>query len=132
MEKFNHYFVDTVKNKYADFKGRATRSDFWYFTLFSILLSILFTLIDTFGINPLLGMTPEEAAEGGIFAGVFALVMLIPHIAVGVRRLHDIGKSGWWYLLILIPLLGTLVLIFFFVTDTQAGENAYSSNPKEL
>ena len=130
MEKFNHYFLDTVKNRYADFKGRATRSDYWYFILFSVIISIVLTLIDTYAVNPLLGMTPEEAAKGGILSVVFALAMLFPQIGVGVRRLHDIGKSGWWYLIILIPILGVLVLLFFFVTDSQAGENKYGANPK--
>ncbi len=63
MEKFNHYFLDTVKNRYADFNGRATRSDYWYFVLFTVIISIVLNLIDTYGINPLLGMTPEEAAQ---------------------------------------------------------------------
>ena len=95
MEKFNHYFLDTVKNRYADFKGRATRSDYWYFILFSVIISIVLTLINTYAVNPLLGMTPEEAAQGGILSVVFALAMLLPQIGVGARRLHDIGKSGW-------------------------------------
>ena len=130
MEKFNHYFLDTVKNRYADFKGRATRSDYWYFILFSVIISIVLTLIDTYAVNPLLGMTPEEAAQGGILSIIFTLAILLPQIGVGVRRLHDIGKSGWWYLIILIPILGVLVLLFFFVTDSQAGENEYGANPK--
>ncbi len=95
LEKFNHYFLDTVKNRYADFKGRATRSDYWYFILFSVIISIVLTLINTYAVNPLLGMTPEEAAQGGILSVVFALAMLLPQIGVGARRLHDIGKSGW-------------------------------------
>lgn len=130
MEKFNHYFLDTVKNRYADFKGRATRSDYWYFILFSVIISIVLTLIDTYAVNPLLGMTPEEAAKGGILSVTFTLAILLPQIGVGVRRLHDIGKSGWWYLIILIPILGVLILLFFFVTDSQAGENKYGANPK--
>jgi uncharacterized membrane protein YhaH (DUF805 family) len=77
-------------------------------------------------------MTPEEATQGGILSGIFALALLIPQIGLGVRRLHDIGKSGWWYFIILVPVIGILVLLFFFVTDSQAGENEYGSNPKEI
>ena len=132
MENFNHYFLDTVKYNYANFNGRATRSDYWYFVLFYLLISIVLSLIDLYAINPVLGMTPEEAARGGILSVVFALAMLLPQIGLGIRRLHDIGKSGWWYLLILIPLIGTLVLLFFFVTDSQIGDNEYGANPKGL
>lgn len=132
MDKFNEYFLDTVKNNYANFNGRATRSQYWYFVLFYVLISIVLTLVDTFAINPLLGMTPEEAANGGILSVLFALAMLLPQIGLGVRRLHDIGKMGWWYLIVFIPIVGVLVLLFFFVTDSQAGENKYGANPKEL
>lgn len=119
MEKFNHYFLDTVMNRYADFNGRATRSDYWYFVLFYVLLSIIFAVIDTFVLNPLLGMNVQEAAQGGILQMVFALALIIPAIAIGVRRLHDIGKSGWWMLISLVPIIGVLVLIFFFVQESK-------------
>ena len=132
MGKFNHYFLDTVKNKYVDFNGRATRSEYWYFVLFSVLISIVLSLIDTFAINPFLDMTPEEAARGGILIGIFTLAILLPHIGIAVRRLHDTGKSGWWYFIALIPIIGALILLFFFVTDSQTGENAYGANPKEI
>ena len=133
MDKFYKYFIDTIKNRYAYFDGRATRSEYWYFVLFSVLISIVFTFIDTAVINPsLLNMTAEEASKGGLLAGTFALAMLLPQIGLGVRRLHDIGKSGWWYFIILIPILGALVLLFFFVTDSQSGENEYGANPKGM
>ena len=132
MEDFNHYFLDVVKNNYANFNGRATRSQYWYFVLFYLLISIVLSLIDLYAINPALGMTPEEAASGGILSVVFALAMLLPQIGLGIRRLHDTGKSGWWYLIIVIPLIGALILLFFFVTDSQAGDNEYGANPKGL
>lgn len=115
MEQFNHYFLDTLKKRYADFSGRATRSEFWYFTLFYVIIAIVLQLLDAKVLNPMLGMTAEQAMHGGILQIVFALALIIPSIAVGVRRLHDIGKSGWWMLLALIPVIGILVLIFFFV-----------------
>ena len=120
MEKFNHYFLDTVKNRYADFNGRATRSEYWYFVLFFVLISIVLTLIDTTVINPLmLHMTPEEATQGGLLSFLFALAMLLPHIGVGIRRLHDIGKSGWWLLIGFVPVVGLLVLLYFFVQPSK-------------
>lgn len=130
MEKFNNYFLDTIKNRYVDFKGRSTRSEYWYFILFVFIISIILSLVDTLLINPALGMAPAEAAKSGLLAPIFALAVLLPKIAVAVRRLHDIGKSGWWYLIILIPIIGVLVLIYFWVQDSQVGENMYGPNPK--
>lgn len=130
MEKFNNYFLDTIKNRYVDFKGRSTRSEYWYFILFVFIISIILSFVDTLLINPALGMTPAEAAKSALLAPIFALAVLLPKIAVAVRRLHDIGKSGWWYLIILIPIIGVLVLIYFWVQDGQVGENMYGPNPK--
>jgi len=119
MEQFNKYFLETVKKRYADFNGRATRSEFWYFTLFYMVIIFVLMIIDQFVVNPMLGMTAHEAAQGGLLQVLFALVMFIPVLSVGVRRLHDIGKSGWWMLVVLIPLLGALVLIYFWVQKSQ-------------
>ena len=76
-------------------------------------------MLDTFVVNPMLGMSATEAGRGGILQMIFALGVLIPSIAIGIRRLHDIGKSGWWLLLALIPILGGLVLIYFFVQKSK-------------
>jgi uncharacterized membrane protein YhaH (DUF805 family) len=132
MGTFNQYFIDTIKNKYADFNGRATRSEYWYFVLFYFILSVIARVIDITLVNPQLSLSPEIAQQGTVITGLFSLALLLPQIAVGIRRLHDIGKSGWWYLLILIPILGWLVLIYFYTQDTQSGTNAYGSNPKGL
>lgn len=132
MAKFNEYFIDTVKNRYADFKGRATRSEYWYFVLFYSIVSLILTLIDVNFINPNLDLSPEAAMQGTVFTGIFALALILPQIAVGIRRLHDIGRSGWWYLLIFIPILGWLVLLYFYILDSQPGTNAYGPNPKGL
>jgi len=119
MEKFNHYFVNTLKSKYADFNGRATRSEYWYFILFYILISIVLGLIDRFVINSQSGMSIDEATQGGFLQFIFALGLLIPMIAIGIRRLHDIEKSGWWLLIGLVPVLGAIVLIYFFVQRSK-------------
>ena len=146
MEAFNKYFLDTLKNRYAQFNGRATRSEFWYFVLFNIIGTILLNIIDgilgtnyTYEIasSVMPGGTEITAAAAtqsiGYLSSLYGLILLIPGIAVAIRRLHDIGKSGWWILLGMIPIvnfIGIFVLIYFYVLDSQPGENIYGPNPK--
>ena len=115
-----NYFLDVLKNKYAKFDGRATRSEYWYFTLFATISYIVAMVIDGLLMNVTGGMP--------ILTILAMLGMIVPSIAVGVRRLHDIGKSGWWYLLALVPFI-SLVLIAFFVIDSK-DDNVYGPNPK--
>lgn len=106
-------FVDSIKTcfaKYADFSGRATRSEYWFFTLFALLGYLVTIMID-----PMVSM-------------VFALAILVPSIAVTIRRLHDTDRSGWFYLLNLIP-FGGLVLLFFFCQEGTPGANRFDSGP---
>ena len=136
MELFQRYFVDTLKNRYAAFKGRATRSEYWYFMLFSIIIALILTALDSMIINPLLGIQPVvETARTGILGMLFSIGTLIPSVALAIRRLHDIGKSGWWILLGVIPIvniIGIFVLLYFFIKDSQPGDNLYGPNPKEV
>ena len=90
--------MDTLKNRYADFKGKATRSEYWYFILFYVMVSIALALIDLLVLNPMLGMTAQEASQGGILQVLFALALFVPSIAIAIRRFHDINMSGWWIL----------------------------------
>jgi uncharacterized membrane protein YhaH (DUF805 family) len=106
-------FVDAIKSgfsNYVGFSGRARRSEYWYWVLFVVLASIVVSMI-----SELLGQ-------------VFSLGVLLPGIAMGARRLHDIGKSGWWQLLGLIPLLGWLVLIYWAVQPSE-GDNGFGPTP---
>jgi len=119
MEPFKQYFLGTIKKKYADFDGRATRSEFWYYTLFYAVIAIALATIDQYVLNPILGMPVNIAANGGLLQIIFALALVIPSLAVGIRRLHDIGKSGWWTLVALVPLLGIIVLLYFYVQKSQ-------------
>ena len=112
----------TAFKQYATFSGRATRSEYWYFVLFYTLMIIVATVIDT---------AMGEGGTNGMLMIIVVLVHLIPTIAVSVRRLHDIGKSGWWYLLSLIPIIGPLVLLFFAVLDSDE-DNAFGPNPKAI
>ena len=136
MEQFQRYFVDTLKNRYAAFKGRATRSEYWYFMLFSIIIALILTALDSMIINPLLGIQPVvETARTGILGMLFSIGTLIPSVALAIRRLHDIGKSGWWILLGVIPIvniIGIFVLLYFFIKDSQPSENLYGANPKGM
>jgi len=111
-----------VLKKYAVFGGRARRKEYWYFVLFNTLISIALTFID--------GVTGSFSSEAGIglLSGIYGLAVLIPSIAVGVRRLHDTNRSGWWLLIALIPLIGAIVLIIFLASDSKPEENKYGLN----
>lgn len=114
-----------VLRKYAVFEGRARRKEYWYFFLFNVINSVVLAFVD--------GLTGSFSAEAGvgILGGLYSLAMLVPSVSVTVRRLHDTGRSGWWLLIGLIPLIGTIVLLFFMVRDSFPGENQYGPNPKE-
>jgi uncharacterized membrane protein YhaH (DUF805 family) len=114
-----------VLKKYAEFSGRARRQEYWMFFLVNIIISIILAVIDK--------MTGSfsEAAGMGVLGGLFSLAILIPSIAVSMRRLHDTDRSGWWLLIGLIPLIGAIVLIVFLVQDSKPGQNQYGPNPKD-
>lgn len=117
-----NWYLEVLK-KYAVFNGRARRAEYWWFFLFSVIISIVLSVIDGFITGP----------QGiGILGLIYSLAVLIPSIAVGIRRLHDTGRSGWWLLISFVPLIGAIVLIVFFVLDSQPGENQYGPNPKGL
>ena len=117
------WYVEVLK-KYAVFEGRARRKEYWYFVLFNTLITIGLGIID--------GATGLVSAEAGVglLSGLYTLAVLIPSIAVSVRRLHDTNRSGWWLLISLVPLVGAIVLLVFLVLDSQPGENQYGANPK--
>ena len=106
---------EVVVKNYVNFEGRASRPEFWWFTLaYSI-------------VNVILSIIPKV---GTVLSGILALALLIPSIGVAVRRLHDINKSGWWYLLILVPIVGYIILILWFVKPSDNGENQYGERPR--
>ena len=118
-----NWYLEVLK-KYAVFSGRARRKEYWYFSLFNLLITIVLAVID--------GMTGTLIAEAniGLLGGIYALAILIPFLAVSVRRLHDTDRSGWWLLINLIPLIGVIVFTVFTLQDSKPGENQYGSNPK--
>lgn len=111
--------------QYTDFGGRARRTEYWMFILFNALFAMAATLIDHFA-----GIAMEETGYGPVY-GIYVLFALLPSVAVSVRRLHDVGKSGWMLLLVLIPLIGAIYLFVLSVTDGDSGENKWGPNPKE-
>jgi uncharacterized membrane protein YhaH (DUF805 family) len=121
-----NYYLEAFR-KYADFSGRARRSEYWFFTLFNSLITIVLALL---GLNlvRLLGLNSNGALG---LAYLYLLVAFLPTLAVSVRRLHDIGLSGWWYLIVLVP-FGGLVLTVLAIIDSQSGTNRFGPNPKDL
>ena len=114
-----------VLKQYADFNGRARRKEYWMFILFHIIAFIVAILIDS-----TLGITFSPEIPYGWVYVLYALATIVPGLAVAVRRLHDIGKSGWWYFIGIIPLIGSIWLIVLFCTDSEPGDNKWGANPK--
>ena len=110
--------------KYAQFRGRARRAEFWWFMLFLFVLGIGVDLTDTM----IFGYSWEEYAMGPMGA-VYTLATIIPSIAVGVRRLHDTNRSGWWSLLVLVPLIGWIILIVWWAKSGAQEQNRYGAAP---
>ncbi len=108
-----------VVKKYAVFDGRARRQEYWMFFLVNIIISIVLNLIG------------RAIGLDSVLSGIYSLALLVPSLAVAVRRLHDTDRSGWWLLIGLIPLVGFIVLIVFLAQDTKPGDNQYGSNPKD-
>jgi len=122
--------VSAFFSNYANFRGRTRRSGYWWAALFLVVASLVLWFVD---LQLFSGMWPQELLEqgSGPLSIVFGLAIIIPVLSLGVRRLHDTGRSGWWVLLGLIPVIGSIVLLVFYVQDSQPGENAYGPNPKE-
>jgi len=114
-----------VLKQYADFKGRARRTEYWMFVLFNFIFAVVAAILDN-----ILGLTFHENIPYGFIYILYALAVFIPGLAVIVRRLHDVGKSGWFYFIALIPLIGAIWLLVLLCTEGDAGDNKYGTNPK--
>jgi len=119
-----NWYLEVLK-KYAVFSGRARRKEYWMFFLFNIIIGLVLGLIEG-----IVGIAPES--DQSILANLYSLAVLIPGIAVSVRRLHDTDRIGWWLLIGLVPLIGAIVLLVFMVQDSKPGQNQYGENPKEV
>jgi uncharacterized membrane protein YhaH (DUF805 family) len=111
------WYVKVMKN-YAEFNGRARRKEYWMFVLINTIISIILSIIESI------------LHISNVISLLYSLAIMIPSLAVGARRLHDTGKSGWWQLIGLIPIIGAIILIVFMATDSSEGDNQYGPNPK--
>ncbi len=119
-----HWYFEVLK-KYGVFGGRARRKEYWLFVLFSAIATIVLTIIDA-------SVGTLDAESGfGLLSGLYTFGVLLPGLAVSVRRLHDTDRSGWWLLIAFIPLVGAIVLLIWMVRDGHPGQNRFGPNPKE-
>jgi Predicted membrane protein len=122
MNPFQEYFINVLKYKYFQPQGRARRKEYWMYTLFMYVIALVLISV-TYAISETLG---------SIVYVLFILGTIAPGVTLGIRRLHDIGKSGWWMFISLVPFVGGIVLLVFLCLDSQPGENMYGPNPKGL
>jgi uncharacterized membrane protein YhaH (DUF805 family) len=130
-------FKTNVTQNYAQFAGRASRAEFWLFVLAQVIITFVFFLlgIGAAGLGVLLHS--DTVTNDGLITVVvlyllYRIALIVPDLAVSVRRLHDTGKSGWWYLICLVPYVGGLVLFIFFILDSQPGPNQWGPHPYGL
>ena len=124
--------VEAVKSgyaNYANFSGRSSRSAYWWWALVQVVVSVVIAQVEGGGTSSIGGGMASFAYNPGIVGLIWALANLIPGIAVSVRRLHDLNRSGWALLLALIPLIGALVLIYWFCQRGTVGDNMYGPDP---
>ncbi len=113
-----NWYVDVLKN-YVGFGGRARRQEFWMFALFNAIIAIVLFVI---------GLVIKTS----LLSDIYSLAVLLPGLAVAFRRLHDTGRTAWWILIALIPLIGAIVLLVFFCLEGEPGANKFGPNPKQI
>ena len=133
------YWLECFTKHYADFSGRARRREYWGTVLFNVLIQAVLTIILSFVCTILFSSIEinGEVTFSPLFfllldtpIYIYLLIWLLPGLAVAVRRLHDIGKSGWNLLWILLPIVGAIMLIYWYCQDSELGENKWGANPK--
>jgi len=110
--------MDAVTKHYFDFNGRSRRAAFWYFVLVNVIIAVV------------LGIVQSVAHLGKILSSLYSLAVLLPNLGIAVRRLHDIDRSGWWILIGLIPIIGWIVLLYWYCQPGTSGSNQYGADPK--
>ena len=118
-----NWYIEVLK-KYAVFDGRARRKEYWFFVLFNVIISIVLAVVDA-----AVGLS-TDAGNVGVLGGIYWLAVLLPSIAVTVRRLHDTDRSGWWILISFVPFVGGIILLVFTLFDGTPGPNKYGADPK--
>ena len=132
--------IATCFGKYASFTGRARRSEFWWFWLFNIIVTVILNIVDniaglmiglgsyTFDVND--GQAIIDNPSIGALSTIWALIVFLPFLSVTIRRLHDTDRSGWWWWIWLVPCVGPIVLLVFMLLDSTPGDNRFGANPK--
>jgi uncharacterized membrane protein YhaH (DUF805 family) len=115
-----NWYLAVLKN-YVGFSGRARRTEYWMFVLFHLIAVVVLSVLD--------GLVFQDGQ--GYLTPAYVLLSILPTLAVVVRRLHDTGRSGWWYLISLVPLVGGIVLLVFTVSEGNMGPNEYGDDPKQ-
>jgi uncharacterized membrane protein YhaH (DUF805 family) len=127
-----------VLKQYVDFSGRARRTEYWMFTLFNVIIMVVLSVVDAmvFGSGSFAGTTDPGSVSAsvnlGVLTTIYALAVLLPSLAVSVRRLHDTDRSGWWLLIGLVPLVGGIVLLVFYLLPGTRGPNRFGADPKAV
>lgn len=114
----------TVLSRFSDFEGRAGRREFWMFVLVNFIVAVALSIVE--------GILHLRVGGFGILSGLYSLAVLVPGVAVGIRRLHDTGKSGMFLLLVFIPIFGAIALIYFYAIEGDHGANEYGADPKAV
>jgi uncharacterized membrane protein YhaH (DUF805 family) len=130
-------FLEAVKHvysNYVNFRDRAPRSEYWWFVLFNVIVSVIIGIVEAMlglgsGMAQMGGGSMSASFAGGPLSIIWMLVNLLPGIGVGVRRLHDTDRSGWWLLIGLVPLVGAIVLLVFFCQKGTTGANRFGPDP---
>ena len=129
---FKMNFVEAVKSayaNYANFSGRAQRSAYWWWALFNAVVAVVIALLEGGGSYSAGDGSMQFAVVGGLFSIIWMLINLLPGVALAVRRLHDVDKSGWWLFIALIPLVGAIILLVWFCTRGTVGSNRFGADP---
>ena len=124
---FKRAFERCVREKYVAFSGRASRAEYWKFMLIYVVILLIAQALDV-GLFP---HTVDETGMGGMITTIVTILLFLPAFTAQIRRLHDIGKSGWWILWQIVPIIGTLVLLYFLVKPSEKGTNKYGPQPSE-
>jgi uncharacterized membrane protein YhaH (DUF805 family) len=123
-------YKDVFFKKYAQFSGRARRREFWLFYLANILIEVV--VLAFFGIISLIAGSPAPFIIGYVLVGLYGLALIIPGLAVTVRRLHDQGKGGGWIFISLVPIIGSIWLLVLLATAGNEGDNRFGADPKKV
>ena len=119
MNAFKTYFLDVITKNYVNFEGRATRKQFWMYVLFQVIVAFVLNLLSM--------MDNFVGTLFWIVALLYSLAVILPGLAIGVRRLHDTNRSGWWWLIYFLPIIGWIVLLVFWVLPSTPGQNRFGT-----